>query len=166
MESHPDVLLVSLLRTTSWEAYWTHDGGLPVKLKYVSVCPLVERNIDIRTRSSPIGPAEHDEGGSLRNCQYLLWAFVPKGWPRKILPLHEIIFQADLRFGREDAPSEVCEFLVDTLERHCDVLGVLASRRWASSSGHAASTAMRAAYLGQLGFYNGGGRNNDVLSRR
>src|SRR5271170_6910716 len=57
--------------------YWTHDGSLPVELRKsrnVSMDPdpvssyldaYGEHNKGRLTRSSPIGPAEHDEGGSL-----------------------------------------------------------------------------------------------------
>jgi hypothetical protein len=57
--------------------YWTHNGSLPVELRksrnvsldpgpvssYLDACG--EHNKGRLTRSSPIGPAEHDEGGSL-----------------------------------------------------------------------------------------------------
>jgi hypothetical protein len=63
--------------------YGAHDGCLPVKLQKVAVsmvvlvhlspsplegvkrCRFQQRQGRQRTRSSPIGPAEHEEGGSL-----------------------------------------------------------------------------------------------------
>ena len=58
------------------ETYGTHDRCLPVKLytlsvharsiSHISAQPeMAGADILVHTRSSPIGPAEHDEGGSL-----------------------------------------------------------------------------------------------------
>ena len=75
--SHP-VLLVATIRYADENSitYWTHNRSLPVKLRKsknvsMSLClfvachgPRVHERHKL-TRSSPIGPAEHDEGGSL-----------------------------------------------------------------------------------------------------
>jgi hypothetical protein len=57
--------------------YWTHNRSLPVKLRKATNVSIDLRHIPSHsigaasrigyrlTRSSPIGPAEHDEGGSL-----------------------------------------------------------------------------------------------------
>lgn len=67
----------------SSSTYGTHDGCLPVELSITSVCARFRTHPAFRsgrskqgyqrllhTRSSPMGPAEHDEGGSLHSiCQ-------------------------------------------------------------------------------------------------
>ena len=66
-----------------------------------------------RTRSSPVGPAEHDEGGSL-DIQLAL--------------CDALAANVSMRSQRGCAghqigtfvPAKVCELLVDTLQGHCD----------------------------------------------
>ena len=62
------------------------------------------------------------------------------------MPLHEVIADHWRRRRGRYIPAEVCEFLVDTLQRHCGVFeGV---ERWFGglAGGHADSAAMRAVY--------------------
>jgi len=72
------VLLVATIRYAKENSitYWTHNRSLPVKLRKsknvsMSLCLYVARDgpgaqeRHKLTRSSPIGPAEHEEGGSL-----------------------------------------------------------------------------------------------------
>lgn len=61
-----------------------------------------------RTKSSPIGPAEQDDGGSLQTCQRQ---------SRKCHPISSMKPMGSIEY----IPSEVCKFLVDALKSHFGV---------------------------------------------
>jgi hypothetical protein len=93
-----------------------------------------------RTRSSPIGPAEHDDGGSLHNSVNVSHissniSLIPNV---KLLMIScmgpRLCNRPTKKPGggekkRVNVPAQVCEFLVDSLQRHRDgcvcLLGVL-----------------------------------------
>jgi hypothetical protein len=86
--------------------------------------------VEGRTKSSPIGPAEHDDGGSLQTEQtladailYLLILMVKPlmdlhGTPLVQEPHHHVGFDSGGVMVRVYIPAQVCKFLVDSLQRH------------------------------------------------
>ena len=78
------------------------------------------------TRSSPIGPAEHDEGGSLEVetnvSQVSLFSYLIVFRVLFFGPTVKIVasgFGSIYSQDFEYSPAEICEFLVDTLQSHC-----------------------------------------------
>lgn len=110
--------------------HWSHDSCLPAELfsnmsvNYSCSKERVEDQPGL-TRSSPCGPAEHDEGGSLgfrsatpfaQNLQaYQITKYTRSFVAMKYKTCH-------LAYGtgewRHHSPAEICEFFVDSLQSH------------------------------------------------
>lgn len=79
-----------------------------------------------RTKSSPIGPAEHDEGGSLHDHsnQYSVYSKYDHFCP--LLPAQLVVGvvggkrsdRAKTGIEGYHLPPQICEFLVDSLQSH------------------------------------------------
>lgn len=71
-------------------------------------------------RSSPMGPAEHDDGGSLQVSQSVcVCSVVPPPYQSQGCCPSMTSSSALSWESRIDIPTKVCEFFVDTLQRHC-----------------------------------------------
>jgi hypothetical protein len=103
-------------------SYRTHDGGLPVKLLGVSCTLVIVRKVEIHTRSSPCGPAEHDEGGSLQDIASVVnmnmtcsTVVCVSASSVRFIPL------AQVHSSSYHIPAKICKLLVDSFKSHCDV---------------------------------------------
>ena len=113
---HPIMLVLTMLESRRWGTN---------RLRMTWPCPRVSRVP--HTRSSPIGPAEHDEGGSLWCSEsavvHCSLRSLIKG--RQRCPSNEKATPAPGSMREEyDLPAEVCEFFVDTFESHVDQVDI------------------------------------------
>jgi hypothetical protein len=75
------------------------------------------------TRSSPCGPAEHDEGGSLRKPNQPISSSSPLASLSSVQSCPSVLESTILMKRRSKgyraySPTEICELLVDSLESH------------------------------------------------
>ena len=87
------------------------------------LAPLRMRVVNKLTRSSPIGPAEHDEGGSLySNHQHVGSALQAAKRGLSVGKRIRAAFWQPETCSAEFLPAEVCQFFVDTFESHLEIL--------------------------------------------